>query len=372
MELQKANRICAIKDPLNWTSEKRQFFVDGMREMIQWHYDNNSTIKGLLDKYQFEANSLQTESDISSIPMLGVHGMKYHLLTVDEHDEPIMKLTSSGTRGQKTQMWFDQESMDRAQSMMKVLWEQQELVSDEETNYMMFIYDPNDAKDLGISFSIANQMRFAPVADSYFAIKKDSNGNWKMDFEEIFAKLEQYQAEGKPVRIHGIPVFIHDFMLEMVDRGLSYNFDGGAMLTGGGWKQGEDRKVSKEVFRDRVFSSFGIKQERILDGYGMAEHVAPYMECSHHRFHVPVYCDVIIRNPETREVMKDGEAGLIQLLTPINTMLANFSILTTDIGSLDPEPCPCGYESPTLNLLGRGGLKKHKGCALTASEIVKR
>ena len=108
------------------------------------------------------------------------------------------------------------------------------------------------------------------------------------------------------------------------------------------------------------------------DGYGMAEHGAPYMECERHRMHVPVYNRVLVRDPVTLGVLPRGATGLLELITPYSSMMANLAILTTDLGYLDEEDCGCGRSSPTFTLVGRAGIAKFKGCAISAADIVKR
>jgi hypothetical protein len=67
-----------------------------------------------------------------------------------------------------------------------------------------------------------------------------------------------------------------------------------------------------------------------------------------------------------------GHIGLLELITPFNSMMPNLSVLSTDLGYLDTEQCTCGLKSPTFTLVGRGGLVKHKGCAMTAAELTKK
>ncbi|MEK7745480.1 MAG: acyl-protein synthase, partial [Elusimicrobiota bacterium] len=181
---------------------------------------------------------------------------------------------------------------------------------------------------------------------------------------------ERFASEGKPVRVFGMPGFIHEFLDFMP--GPVHLPAGSWMVTGGGWKAAEDKKVSRESFRERVRALLGLPVERIRDAYGMAEHCAPYLECREHRFHVPAFCRVIPRDPFTLAPLPPGKTGLIELLTPFNTMMPNLAVLSTDLGFIAPEPCPCGYGSPTFTLVGRGGTAKHKGCALHAGEIVRR
>src|SRR5262249_51338324 len=116
----------------------------------------------------------------------------------------------------------------------------------------------------------------------------------------------------------------------------------------------------------------GVSDERIRDGYGLAEHAAPYIECRRHRFHVAAYNRVFVRDPATLAVLPPEEPGLLEFVTPFNAMMPNLAVLATDIGQLDAAPCECGWNAPTFTLLGRGGITKHKGCALTAGDIVRR
>ena len=82
----------------------------------------------------------------------------------------------------------------------------------------------------------------------------------------------------------------------------------------------------------------------------------------------PVKVDLLT---ETLEELPPGQPGLIQLQTPYLTSYPSHSLLTTDLGTLTPG-CHCGLPGPVLTILGRGGVKKHKGCAITASETLLR
>ncbi|MBI4678627.1 MAG: acyl-protein synthetase [Elusimicrobia bacterium] len=356
--------------PCRWTRGKVRLMVRACREFASFHFRNSPELRRIYLDRGFDPRSIKREADLKRIPMLGVAAMKRFLLTSLPHSEAALKLTSSGTRGQKTQVWFDQASLDRVQRFLETLWQAEGLVSSEPTNYLMFVYDPGEAKDLGIAFSDTNQQRFAPVARRFYAIRKGDGGGWEFRKDGTLAALKEYAAEGRPVRIFGIPSFMYeflDFMKEPVRLPR-----GSWMMTGGGWKAAEEKKVSKDEFRRKTEDLLGLPAENIRDGYGMAEHSSPYVECRKHRFHVPVYNRVYARDPVTLEVLPAGEPGLLELISPFNAMMPNLAILSTDIGFIDPDPCPCGDDSPTFTLTGRGGLAKHKGCAITASEIVRR
>ncbi len=362
-----------MQEPLHWDDNKNQVLVDACREMAEFHYEHSSDMAFLYKKNGFEPSSLKTEEDLNRLPFVGVTAMKYFLLTSLPDGEAALKLTSSGTRGQKTQIWFDKESLARVQSQMDMLWGQEGLVSEEPTNYCAFIYDPDDAQDLGISFSVKNEERFAPVKNSYFVVKKNAAGDWEFNKERAIAKLRQFQAEGCPTRLLGIPSFLFELLLELQEKKQSIQLPRNSwLLTGGGWKAAEDKSVTRTQFRKMVTELLGIPDFNIRDGFGMAEHSAPYLECDQHRFHVPVFNRVLVRDPVTLKALAPGEVGLLEFISPFNAMMPNLAVLSTDLGLIDELPCICGRRSPTFTLLGRGGLTKHKGCAISATDLVKR
>lgn len=368
-----AESICRIDNPLTWTDHTSNLMVKACREMALFHQQNCPDIAKLYQRHSFDPATIEREIDLERIPPVGVQAMKYYLLTSLPQEQAVLKLTSSGTRGQKTQIWFDQPSLDRVMAMLASLWQQQGLISTTPTNYLMMIYDPKDAKDLGIAFSLRNQQRFAPPLHTEFAIRKDTNDEWSMDISAVMDCLQRYVSEGHPVRIHGIPAFIFDLVEHIEKIGQCFSLPiNSRIITGGGWKIAEGRQVTKEDFRRRISSALGVNEDFILDGFGMAEHSAPYNECTAHHFHVPAYCRIFIRNPETLAIEKPNQVGLMEFLTPYNAMMPNLAILSTDLGYLDAEPCSCGLNSPTFTLVGRGGLSKHKGCAISANELVKR
>ena len=365
--------ISEIENPLSWTPEKQQLMVDACREMALFHYENSPFMKQFYNFHSFNPNCIQQEEDLVKIPAIGVSAMKKHLLLTLPAEKASLKLTSSGTKGIKTQIWFDTESLNRVQRMLDVTLGQEGLVSSEKTNYLIFGYNVKDAKNLGTAFTKKNQTRFAPAHYINYALEMDESGEWQFMREHCVSVFQEYEKEGKPVRILGMPAFLFEFVNFALNNNLSFKLPkGSVILTGGGWKAAEDKKVSRDEFREMCASVFGIPTENMRDGFGMVEHSAPYYECKHHRFHVPAFNRVIVRDPNTMEVLPAGEPGLMQLITPFNAMMPNLSILTTDWCSIDPDPCTCGHTSPTFTLLGRAGNSKHKGCAIHADDIVKR
>lgn len=73
----------------------------------------------------------------------------------------------------------------------------------------------------------------------------------------------------------------------------------------------------------------------------------------------------------TLEPVKNGEVGLVNLLTPMVKATPVLSVMTDDLGVLhDGEECGCGIASPYLEIIGRVGLKDIKTCAAGAAELL--
>ncbi len=367
------NRLSDISEPLTWNEEKSELMLEACRVSAQYHYENNKSIRFLYDRMGFKPSDLQKESDFGKLPALSVYAMKHHLLLSMEESKAVLKMTSSGTSGQKTWAWMDQESLDRGQKMLRSLWNQEGLISAAETNYMLFVYNQSQAKDLGVAFSAKNRTQFAPPHRIEYAINQNPSGDWEFQKSKVLENLLQFIEEKKPVRVLGITGFIYEFIQELKDKKTRLELPKGSFLfTTGGWKAAEAKKVDRSVFQKEASEYFGIQLQNIRDGYGMAEHGAPYWQCKDHHFHVPAYARILSLDPVTLTEKEPGEPGLLKLITPFNRMMPNLAILSTDLGRLITEPCSCGWNSPRFEILGRAGLSKNKGCAIQADEIVKR
>ncbi|NBX92551.1 MAG: hypothetical protein EB078_04860 [Proteobacteria bacterium] len=372
MKLSSIEKICREPQPLSWDETKCKVMQHACQQMAEFQIQASLEFRTICKNRRFSPDQLKTEADFEKLPWIGVEAMKKYLLLSKPIESSVLSLTSSGTRGRKTEIHFDSESLERAQEMLTGVWGQEGLISKEKTSYLNFIYDPKNAKDLGIAFTVRNGQRFAPSRESYFALKM-KNDSWVFDVEETLMKLREFEASGGPVRLMGIPSFLFDLMEVMQKNNQQVKLAPESLvMTGGGWKAAEDKKVSRQKFREMIHQLFGITDVRIRDGYGLAEHGSPYLECQNHSFHIPAFNRIIVRDPFSLKPMGTGKVGLLQFITPFNSMMPNLSILSTDLGYLDEKPCACGTASPTFTLVGRGGLTKNKGCAMTASEIVKR
>ncbi len=361
--MHKVDQLCRLDRPFHLSPEREELFWAAMGEAYQHHYQ-------ACEKYRHYCRHLGYDpaQKAEQGPWMFVNVFKrYELLSVPS-DEVVLHVTSSGTSGQKSQIFFDQVSLNRIQTILESVFDEFGLVDpDQAVNYLIFSYDPQEAPDLGTAFTSTNWTRFTAHGEVVYAIRK-REGAFQFAEEEALVALKRFAAQSLPVRIIGFPSFLY----RLLERQPQLRLPAGSrVLTGGGWKSYADQAVPKAQFLKLLEQQLGIPPQSLRDNFGMVEHGPPYVECEHHRFHVPVFCRALIREPLTLKPLPLGEVGLLHLLTPYQRAVPNHSLLTTDLARLE-SGCPCGRNAPVLTIEGRGGTRKHVGCAIAAAQILRR
>jgi hypothetical protein len=130
----------------------------------------------------------------------------------------------------------------------------------------------------------------------------------------------------------------------------------------GGWKKLEAAAVDRARFDAALTATTG-PGSRVIDYYGLVEQVGViYPLCEHGARHVPVWADVIVRDPYTLAPLADA-VGQLQFLNLTAWGAPYHSVLTEDLGRLLPGACPCGRSGPRFELAGRVPDAELRGCA---------
>ncbi|MBM3267814.1 MAG: acyl-protein synthase [Candidatus Sericytochromatia bacterium] len=364
------DRLLALEDVYDASPAAEGLFLEAMRDVVAWHCERNEAYRNLCALRGFDPGAWD---DLAFIPHVFVNAFKAHELLSVPREEVALNLTSSGTSGQKSQIFFDRVSLDRALGMVERVFAAQGMVDrSEEVNYLLFAYDPEEAKNVGTAYTDENLTTFTGRRAVFHALRWSARtGKFEFDLEGAYRKLREYAADGYPTRILGFPAFLN----RMVDHHCAMSapdFDLGPrsfVHTGGGWKASEHEAIDKAEFRAKVGAAFGVPDRNIRDGYGLVEHSVPYIECEEHRFHVPVFARAYSRDVVSLEVLPEGETGFLHLLTPYIRSMPAHSLLTSDL-AIVRRGCPCGRQTAWIELRGRAGVKKNKGCAITALEAL--
>lgn len=354
-------------NPFDGSDESRALFRESFAACAAIHYEGNSYFRGLWDLAGLKPSDLKTEDDLTRVPSIMVNLFKEQELITGSQSDVVLNLTSSGTSGQKSQILLDHHSLARVKKLAWVIHDALGMTSSDEVNYLCFTYDPKVATNLGTAFTDELLTSFTKKNEVYYAIQWDpTKADFSLNVEGVIETLQRYAKSLKPVRILGFPAHLYKIVL---DNNIKLQLPGNSWIqTGGGWKGFASEEVPKSQFRKFMADRLGIPESNNRDMFGMVEHGIPYCDCSRGHLHIPNYARVYIRSPRNLSILPHGETGLIHFLCSYVTSYPSISLLTTDYGRLGR--CDCGLGGMTLEIIGRAGVHKHKGCALTASKLL--
>ncbi|OFZ21479.1 MAG: acyl-protein synthase [Bdellovibrionales bacterium GWB1_55_8] len=369
-------KLCSLSDPYAGygTGEIDRLFVRAMRENIRWHAEKSPFYRRLLDQRAFDPESIHKIEDCARVPFVLASFFKAHEALSVGRDEVFLHLTSSGTTGQKSQVFFDEWSIRSAQRMVDFIFDKYGWVTPgQSANYLLYSYETETGSKLGTAYTDNFLCKYAPVKNGFYALRMTGTGTHDFDVFGCIGALQRYAEEGLPVRIFGFPAFLYFTVQRMKDLGippLRLSPDSLVFL-GGGWKGHADQAINKTQLYAQVEEQLGIPNARLRDGFGSVEHCIPYVECRAHQFHIPVWSRVFIRDVRTLKVLPYGERGFLHFVSPYITSMPAQSVLMGDLASLhEGSSCSCGTGTPYFAVHGRAGTSKNKSCAVAAAELI--
>lgn len=325
-------------------------------------HSENSNYYSKIRTNLFEA---ENATDIEQLPYLPSSLFKtIDLISISEHD--IFKtLYSSGTSGQaRSKIFLDRKNaLNQTKALVSIM-------SDKFGNSRvpMLILDSKSQTNDRATFSARGA---GILGFSIFASKKFFALNEAMEIDETKIK-EFIQCDNKnPKLLYGFTSIIWEEILEKLSNDCNILSNQKCILIhGGGWKKLSDQKITTRQFNDAVKYKLGPNVE-IHEYYGMVEQTGSvFLGCEEGYLHTNEFNDIIIRDPETLTVKKNGEIGVIQSLSSIATSYPGFSILTEDLGVVYGngecnQKCLCGNKSKFFSVLGRLPKSELRGCSNT-------
>lgn len=348
-------------------------FCSAMRENAIFHYKNCTDYRRILDEANFNPSHIESIEDLVDLPFIPTLYFKHHELFSKPLWKMPIKATSSGTStGFKSKVALSVGDLWRGFKMIKRLFSYHRLWSLRRVTYFIFGYEPNKHNQAGIMKTAYGFTYVAPAKKRIYAIRWTKENGYQVDLNRMKQELIKASTKKTPIRTIGFPAYTYFLLKEMKDQGIYLKMPKGSKVTiGGGWKQFYAEKVDKQAFYELVHEVLGIEEKNCVEFFGAVEHPVLYTDCEHHHFHVPVYARVIIRDPDTFKPVPNGHLGLINLLTPMVEGTPLLSIMTDDLGILHDQECPCGSQSPYLEIIGRVGIKDITTCAQGADDLLK-
>ncbi|MCK6598553.1 MAG: hypothetical protein L6Q37_09340 [Bdellovibrionaceae bacterium] len=371
-KLGEVEQLCLITEPYKKSQKIDLHFTQAMREVLLWHQQKSIFFSNFLKSQNFDIESWN--GDIAFLPYLPTDFFKRHEVKTIQDNEVYLHLTSSGTTGQKSQIFFDEWSLKSAQSMVDNIFSYYGWTSDEKTNYLLYTYQTESDSTLGTAYTDNYLTQYAPINRLDFALKLNGKGGHDFDLYGCLQSLKQFAKEQLPLRIFGFPSFLYFTLQRMKDLKFPpLKFpDNSLVFLGGGWKGYAGDEISKKQLYQMIHDLLGIPDSRIRDGFGSVEHCIPYVECKFHHFHVPIYSKVLIRDLYTLDVLGYNKEGFLQFVSPYITSVPANSVLMGDLAILRKgHDCGCGLENDWFEVLGRAGVSKNKSCAIAANELLR-
>jgi len=370
--LSNVQKLCEVSTPYEIDDENDRLFVDAFKEIITWHKKNNSFYNKLTQN--FNVDKLQSIDDLKELPFIHANFFKMHETLSIDKESIYEHLTSSGTSGQKSQMFFDEWSILSGRRMVEFIYNEIGFnTPDKEANYLLLAYEPLKNFKVGTTNTNIFLTSFAKPKEIFFALR-ETNGTHEFDRFGTVKKLQEYATQDIPVRIHGFPSFMYFTLMQMKEMQIKLKLHPDSLVMfGGGWKGYANKEIPKEELFGLIHEYLGISLERIRDAYGSVEHSIPYIECKNHKLHLPVWSRLFVRDVKSLEVLDYGQRGFMNFVTPYITSVPAISVMMGDLGVLHPaSECFCGAKTPYFEVLGRAGVSQNKSCAVSASELLKK
>jgi len=194
-------------------------------------------------------------------------------------------------------------------------------------------------------------------------LRRNQEGDSSLDLEKLLDCATKWkQAE---VLAYGFTYVIWTHLVQpLQSRGITLGLPNVRVLHSGGWKRLEQQAVTKDVFIRGVASVFGCPADRVIDYYGMVENLGVvYPDCERGNKHVPVFAEVIVRNPLTLAPVEAGQQGLVQVCSVLPTSFPGFLVLTEDMAEIvNYDGCPCGRRGICFRSAGRVPKAEARGC----------
>ncbi|WP_343486602.1 acyl-CoA reductase [Allomuricauda sp. d1] len=351
-------------NPYELSSEqKSELFSKALLEEIKFHYENNEQYRHFCDNKDFDPHTFT--DNLEQIPPIAVSVFKdlgKDLKSIPDN-EVKLSLQSSATSGIPSTVVLDKTTAKRqAKVMVKVI---KDFIGSERKPFIVVdvIPNPENIKFLGARYAaIGGYLNFASEVN--YALEKDDDEKVSFNVEKTQEFIKSID-KNTPMVVFGFTYMLYAQVVKpLLDEGLKFDLPKGSKIIHiGGWKKLESEKISKSQFNSAMSKLFSVKEQHVIDIYGFTEQMGlNYPDCECGWKHAPVYSELIIRDPATREVLPHGKEGVMQFLSPIPHSYPGNVVLTDDVGVINPEPCPNGRNGTRFKILGRLKKAEIRGC----------
>ena len=335
--------------------EKIAFFLKGIKELTKFHKRKCKEYKKILNLFN---SSKFDKSNLSDYPFLPAKIFKKFDLKSVSKNKITKKLVSSGTSDKNlSKIYLDKEN---ANNQARVLNKIMTTVIGNQ-RLPMLIVDQNPTVKIRSTF---NARAAAIYGFSIFGKNHTYllNNRGKINYSLLNDFLKRYGNQ--KFFIFGFTNMVFENLINNLSTNLiKSSFKNGILIHGGGWKKLEKLKINNNLFKKKLFKK--LKLKNIHNYYGLVEQTGSiFIECKKCELLVTsIFSDILIRD-EKFKLVKNGQKGLIQLLSLLPTSYPGHNILTEDIGEIIGEDnCKCGLKGKYFLVHGRAKQSEIRGCS---------
>ncbi len=340
------------------TDLKRKLMLKDLNQLTLHHYKNCSKYKDIIDGLW---NGKTSAKRIEDIPFIPVSLFKSHELSSVKKSDIRSTMTSSGTTGQiVSKIYIDSKtSQDQqkglANSLQYILGKKRlpMLVIDTDASFK----NPKHMNARGAG--VLGMMRYGRNHCFALSSELDPNLNVIKDFLK--------KNGSAPFFIFGFTFLVWTKFYKLL-KNSNLDLSNGILIHSGGWKKMIENAVDNNTFRSCFKENF--KLNNVYNFYGMVEQLGSIiLEGEGGFLYPPNFSDVIIRDPETFDIVPNGKEGIIQVLSVIPKSYPGHNILTEDIGVIEKINIKNSNSIRNgLKIIGRVPKAELRGCSDVISQ----
>lgn len=342
---------------------KKKKFLEIIKYQIKHHSKNCKNYRLWYKKNNFiNPNKIKEYEEIPYVPSAVFKHVQ--LKSIKEESKII---SSSGSSGQNKSSIALDNTTSKLQKicLSKILTDN--LGKDRR---IFFIADVEPIENFGQSTISA---RYAGMS-GYLMAAKERNYLFKLNEKnEFILNLKTLEKltniiETTPIIIIGYTYMIYDHFLKNKKINLKDKKSNNEvkLIHFGGWKKLHNNKVTKEEFISKAILKLNIKDKNVLDIYGFSEQLGTvYISKGNDGCRVSDYSNILIRDPKTFEVLKDGQIGFMQFLSILPLSYPGFSILNDDMGYISKRISVKNVETVEFKIHSRLDKLELRGCGDT-------
>jgi phenylacetate-coenzyme A ligase PaaK-like adenylate-forming protein len=343
--------------------DKKKKFIEIIKLQIKHHIKNCKIYKTWYERNNFcDPSKIEQYEDVPYLP--STIFKKINLRSSIKINKII---SSSGSTGQNKSVINIDKSTSNFQKICLTNILANSIGKKRKPFFIVDIEPKETFNQSTISARYAGMSGYLMAATSKkYLLKMNKDGKIIFDNKNIDDFVTSLKKE--PIILIGYTYMLWSYLLKnnkLNFKSLSCHKDT-KIIHFGGWKKLEHRKVSKKEFISKLKNLIDIKVSSILDIYGFSEQLGTiYISEGYKDCNVSSYSHILVRDPKTLKVVKDGETGFMQFLSIIPLSYPGFSILNDDMGYISSRKINKNIEKIEFKVNARLDSLEARGCGDT-------